>query len=72
MEVQLVCERRVVLRGQVGAAKVRMCAISCEQYRDMRAYALAIMIAQRFGRPTPSRQALLEGFVEADLMAIPV
>ena len=68
MEVQLVCERRYVSVASSYVAKwvQPKCAISCEQY--MSAYALAVV--QRFGRPTPSRQALLEGFDEADLMAI--
>ena len=40
------------------------CGNSCEQY--MSAFALAT--AQRFGGRSASRQALLEGFVDADLM----
>ncbi len=65
----MVCERRYVSVGSSYVAKWTVqpkCAISCEQYTS--AYALAIV--QHFGRPTPSRQALLEGFDEADLMAI--
>eukprot|EP01051_Picozoa_sp_SAG22_P011048 SAG22_NODE_1035_length_5909_cov_4.914802_2_plen_355_part_00 len=42
------------------------CGQSCEQY--MSAFALAV--AQRFGGRSASRQALLEGFVDSDLMSI--
>jgi hypothetical protein len=42
------------------------CGQSCEQYMS----AFALCAAQRFGGRSASRQALLEGFVDSDLMAI--
>jgi hypothetical protein len=42
------------------------CGNSCEQYMS----AFALCTAQRFGGRSASRQALLEGFVDSDLMAV--